>query len=76
MKAAVFHSVKNIITEDVPDPVLEPGGVIIKVHTCGICGSDIHVYERGGSDGRIPGHEFSGDIVEVGNLKLQFFLKD
>ncbi|MFC2021279.1 zinc-binding dehydrogenase [Chloroflexota bacterium] len=39
---------------------------MIKVNACGICGSDIHIYKQGGRDGLIPGHEFSGDIVDVG----------
>ena len=69
MKAAVYRGVQNIVVEDVPEPVIEPGAVIVKVHSCGICGSDIHSYQRGPRGGRtdlIPGHEFSGDIVEVG----------
>ena len=69
MKAAVYHGVQDIGIEDVPEPKIEPGAVIMKVHACGICGSDIHSYQRGPRGGRtdlIPGHEFSGDIVEVG----------
>ena len=66
MKAAVFHSAHNITIEDVPYPRLEPDGVIIKVNTSGICGSDLHVYRHGRRDGMIMGHEFSGDIVEIG----------
>jgi len=67
MKAAVMHGVKEIRIEDVPDPVLEPDGVIIKVKACGICGSDLHDYKRDGKAGTIFGHEFSGDVVEVGS---------
>lgn len=69
MKAAVYHGVQDIRIEDVPQPKIEPGGVIVKVSHCGICGSDNHTYERGPRGGRVgmtPGHEFSGDIVEVG----------
>ena len=66
MKAAVMHGAKDIRTETVPDPVLEPHGVIIKVKACGVCGSDLHVYKRD-EHGTIFGHEFSGDIVEVGS---------
>ncbi len=65
MKAAVMHGIKEIRTETVPDPVLEPHGVIIKVRACGICGSDLHVYKRD-EQGTIFGHEFSGDVVAVG----------
>lgn len=66
MKAAVFHGAHNITVEDVPYPRVDPDGVIIKVNTCGICGSDLHLYRHGRGDGMIMGHEFSGDIVEIG----------
>lgn len=66
MKAAVLHGAKDIRTETVSDPVCEPHGIIIKVKLCGVCGSDLHVYKRDGQNGTIFGHEFSGDVVEVG----------
>lgn len=69
MKAAVYHGVQDIGIKEVPEPKIEPGGVIVKVSHCGICGSDSHSYERGPRPGRaggVPGHEFSGDVVEVG----------
>ncbi|MFC1953621.1 zinc-binding dehydrogenase [Chloroflexota bacterium] len=46
--------------------MVESDGVIVKVNTVGICGSDIHFYQSGRAIGNIPGHEFSGDIVEIG----------
>jgi 2-desacetyl-2-hydroxyethyl bacteriochlorophyllide A dehydrogenase len=67
MKAAVLHGAMDIRTELVPDPLLEPHGVIIKVKACGICGSDLHVYKNDGHDGTVFGHEFSGEVVEVGS---------
>lgn len=69
MKAAAYQGVQDIKVIDAPEPKIEPGAVIMKVSHCGICGSDNHAYERGPRGGRaggIPGHEFSGDIVEVG----------
>jgi 2-desacetyl-2-hydroxyethyl bacteriochlorophyllide A dehydrogenase len=66
MRAAVYHGPNNITIEDVPYPDLPDDGVIIKVKSSGICGSDLHMYTRGGRDGTIMGHEFSGDIVEIG----------
>lgn len=66
MKAAVLHGAREIRLEEVPYPVLEAHGVIIKVKACGICGSDLHVYKREDKGGTIFGHEFSGEIVEVG----------
>ena len=55
-------------------PKLEAGDVLIKVRACGICGSDLHTYKLGLfpdlgmpiDSGRILGHEFSGDVVEIG----------
>lgn len=67
MKAAVMHGARDIRTETVPDPILEPHGVIIKVKACGVCGSDLHVYKRDGQEGTIFGHEFSGDVVDCGS---------
>ncbi len=66
MKAAVLHGPGDIRTENVPDPVLEDHGIIIKVEACGICGSDLHVYKQSGKEGTIFGHEFSGVVAEVG----------
>ncbi|MGB9857448.1 MAG: scyllo-inosose 3-dehydrogenase [Dictyoglomaceae bacterium] len=62
--------------KEIPDPTPGPKDVIIKVKACGICGSDVHFYETD-KDGYILypgltkfpvviGHEFSGEIVEVG----------
>ena len=67
MKAAVLRGAKDIRTENVADPPIDPEGIIIKVKTCGICGSDLHVYKQEGKEGTIFGHEFSGDVAEVGN---------
>lgn len=67
MKAAVMHGAMDLRTENVPDPVLEPHGIIVKVKACGVCGSDLHVYKRDGQEGTIFGHEFSGDVTEVGS---------
>lgn len=69
MKAAMFHGPGQPITiEDIPVPECGPDDVLVKVHRCGICGSDTSmtgdapfVYPPG----RL-GHEFAGEIVEVG----------
>ena len=67
MKAAIYKGVQDIGIEDVPEPKIEPKSVIMKVSACGICGSDIHSYQRGPRrPGGIPGHEFSGEVIEVG----------
>jgi hypothetical protein len=55
MKAAVLRGAGEIRTENVPDPVLESHGIIIKVEACGICGSDLHVYKQSGKEGTLFG---------------------
>jgi threonine dehydrogenase-like Zn-dependent dehydrogenase len=77
MKALCWEGTHNVKVENVPDPkILNPHDAIIKITTTAICGSDLHLY-----DGYIPsmekgdilGHEFMGEVVEVGkgvtNLK-------
>ena len=74
MKAALFYGPHDFRVEDVDKPVAGDFGVVVRVRACGICGSDLHFYERGGvrvKPGTIMGHEFSGDVTEVGK-----FVKD
>lgn len=70
MKAAVFHELgKPLAVESVPKPQAGPGEIVLKVHYCGICGSDLHSTHPGVfvvPDGTILGHEFAGEIVESG----------
>lgn len=77
MKAVVYHGRYDVRVDDVPDPRVEaPRDAIVKVTSTAICGSDLHLY-----DGYIPemksgdilGHEFMGEVVEVGseNKKLK-----
>ena len=68
MKTAVLYAPGDIRVENVSQPALEPGGILIHVKACGICGSDLHLYKMGwpAEAGLVMGHEFSGDVVEVG----------
>ena len=68
MRAAVLEGPERITVRDVPKPKPGKSEVLIKVRTCGICGSDLGLYMIGLGEGveRIMGHEFSGDIVELG----------
>jgi 2-desacetyl-2-hydroxyethyl bacteriochlorophyllide A dehydrogenase len=73
MKAAVFHGPRDIRFEEVPRPELNEGEALMRIRACGICGSDLHTYREGLflqlglpiEQGRILGHEFSGEIVEI-----------
>jgi len=70
MKALRWHGKKDIRCDTVPDPKIEhPRDAIIKVSSCAICGSDLHLYDGfmpGMESGDIMGHEFMGEVVEVG----------
>ncbi|AXF06085.1 zinc-dependent alcohol dehydrogenase [Paraburkholderia hospita] len=77
MRALRWHGKHDIRCDTVPDPVIEEGrDAIVKVSSCAICGSDLHLF-----DGFMPtmesgdtmGHEFMGEVVEVGrdNHKLK-----
>jgi len=66
MKAAILRGAHDIRYETVADPIVEPTSIVIKVKACGICGSDLHLYKLGDKQGTILGHEFSGDVTEVG----------
>jgi threonine dehydrogenase-like Zn-dependent dehydrogenase len=69
VKAAVYQSPGVIEVEEVEEPTVGPRDVLLRVSTVGICGSDLHVYRKGqygAQHGRIMGHEFCGQAVEVG----------
>lgn len=72
MTAAVLREPNNIVLQDVPIPQIGPSDVLIKVRFCGICGSDLHSFTSGMfvDPGQIMGHEFSGEIAEVGESVL------
>lgn len=74
MKAAVFYGKHDLRIEDCPIPQPNSNQVQIKVHSCGICGTDLHIFEgdEGAAKspaGTILGHEFSGEIVEYDEIK-------
>jgi threonine dehydrogenase-like Zn-dependent dehydrogenase len=77
MKALCWEGVGDIRYETVRDPKIEDGrDAIVQVSSCAICGSDLHLYDGfmpGMKHGDIMGHEFMGEVVEVGrdNKKLK-----
>jgi threonine dehydrogenase-like Zn-dependent dehydrogenase len=70
MRALCWHGKNDIRCDTVPDPQIEhPRDAIVKVTSCAICGSDLHLYDGfmpGMQSGDIMGHEFMGEVVEVG----------
>jgi L-iditol 2-dehydrogenase len=68
MKAAVYRGVNDVRIETVAVPEIGAGEVLIRVDTCGICGTDLKKISTGShSAPRIFGHEISGTIVKIGN---------
>src|ERR1700728_806952 len=77
MRAAVYRGVNDVRIETVPVPEIGPGEVLVKIHTCGICGTDLKKIHTGShSAPRIFGHEMSGTIVRVGEGVSDFALGD
>jgi hypothetical protein len=71
MKALCWHGKKDVRFDTVDDPIIgHPRDAIIKVSACAICGSDLHLFDGfmlGMESGDIMGHEFMGEVVEVGH---------
>jgi L-iditol 2-dehydrogenase len=68
MRAVVYRGVNDMRVETVPVPAIGPGELLIKVATCGICGTDLKKIHTGShSAPRIFGHEMAGTIVKVGD---------
>lgn len=68
MKAAVFKDIENIVLEERSIPLCPEGGVLVKIHACGICGGDVRNYHNGLKNGirnQIMGHEIAGEIIET-----------
>lgn len=78
MKAAVLHANEDIRYEDFKDPVIEDGSIIVKVFSTGICGSDVPRVLHNGAHFYpvVLGHEFSGEVVEIGKDVYEFSLGD
>src|SRR5215210_4118287 len=78
MKANCWISTKNVEVRDVPDPkILNQHDAIVKITSTAICGSDLHMYNGllpSMQRGDVVGHEFMGEIVEIGrevkNLRI------
>lgn len=77
MKSSVFYSKHDLRIEERPMPEVGRDDVLIQVKACGICGTDVHIYagNPGSADVTKPtilGHEFSGQVVQVGENVSNF----
>ncbi|MCX6090420.1 MAG: alcohol dehydrogenase catalytic domain-containing protein [Candidatus Atribacteria bacterium] len=75
MKALVFVEPGKMEIREVSRPVCERGGLLVKVETCGFCGSDLRTYRYGHSRVTPPwiiGHEIAGVVAELGEGVVGF----
>lgn len=80
MKAAIYPGEgKPVTIQDIADPQPRPNDVLVKIHRCGICGTDLSMSKGGmfdfGKDSQF-GHEYAGEIVEVGSNVAGFAVGD
>jgi len=73
MLAAVYHDLQDIRVEQVPRPTIGDEEALLRVRASSICGTDLRIYSSGHfkippGTSRILGHEFAGEVVEVGSL--------
>jgi len=68
LKVAVWYNNKDIRIKDVPRPKPGPREMLVKIISCGICGSDVVEWYRLPRAPLVPGHEIGGQIVETGKL--------
>jgi L-iditol 2-dehydrogenase len=77
MLAAVYHGKNDVRVESVPIPQIGPGEILVRVHTCGICGTDLKKISTGShSAPRIFGHEIAGKVAAVGSGVTGFRVGD
>ncbi len=68
MQAVVFRGAHMVRAEERARPEVGPGQVLVRVRACGVCGTDRHIYEGEfpAAPGVVLGHEYAGEVVEVG----------
>jgi len=73
MKAVVYRGINDLRLEEVPVPEIGAGEILVRVHTCGICGTDLKKIATGShSAPRIFGHETAGIVAKIGEGVRKF----
>jgi 2-desacetyl-2-hydroxyethyl bacteriochlorophyllide A dehydrogenase len=67
LRAVVIPAIGRMELRDVPEPVIEPGRLILEVGACGVCGTDLHILQGEfiATYPCVPGHEFAGTVLVV-----------
>lgn len=79
MRAAVLNGIGDLELTDLPVPEPEPGEVLVRVRSCGVCGTDLHIRDHGWEGAEYPfvlGHEWTGEVVELGPDTYAFDVGD
>jgi L-iditol 2-dehydrogenase len=76
MKVAMYYNNNDVRIEEMPVPDINNDEMLVKVKTCGICGSDVMEWYRLKKAPRVLGHEMAGDVVKVGKNVKKFKLDD
>jgi alcohol dehydrogenase, propanol-preferring len=80
MRAMVLHAQRDPLRlEDLPEPAPEAGQVLLRVHTCGVCRTDLHIVDGDLTEPKlplIPGHQIVGTVEAVGEGAERFALGD
>lgn len=73
MKAAVYRGPERVVVEDLPVPEIGPGELLVRVHACGVCGTDLKKIRFGLADPpRVFGHETAGTVAAVGSGETEW----
>ena len=76
MKVAMYYNNNDVRIEEMPIPEINDDELLVKVKSCGICGSDVMEWYRLKKASRVLGHEMAGDIVKVGKNVKDFKVGD
>lgn len=76
MRVAMYYSNRDIRLQERPCPAIGPGELLIKIHSSGICGSDVMEWYRLGKAPLVLGHEIAGEVVGVGDGVTRFVVGD
>jgi len=79
MRAAVYEGIDIITVKDMPTPEPAPGGVVVRVRACAVCGSDIRIFHHGNArviPPQVLGHEISGEVAAIAPGVTKFKVGD